>query len=397
MDYLSGGDLRYNICQKRYFTEEQVKFIVCCIVLVLEHIRSKHIIHRDLKPENLVFDERGFMHLTDFGIAYDNSADDDIIDSSGTPGYMAPEVFLHTPQYYTVDYFALGVITHELMLRKRPYSSIERKAYKEEVLTKEIKLKPKDLPTQRGWKDENVIDFINSLLKRKPKERLGYHNISEIIHHPWLNGVDWEGIFKKTVDPPFSFKNKDNFDSEYANQDETNKETNLSEYVEQSNQKKYFRDYYYNRFDKDSNMPQMAGGRTMRKSQSSRSLYTTNISEVFKTTNTRKGSEEFKKPGRRGTYANIIYRKLLEGNKNENKSADKEPEQIKLNLKENKDNQNNDENKDAENDKEKINGDEITNINIKPIKGASMKRKGGGRRSVMPIRVNHERVIDELQ
>jgi serine/threonine protein kinase len=57
----------------------------------LESIHNKNIIHRDIKPENLVLDEEGYLRITDFGIARlwraENSAD-----TSGTPGYMAPEV-----------------------------------------------------------------------------------------------------------------------------------------------------------------------------------------------------------------------------------------------------------------------------------------------------------------
>jgi len=53
----------------------------------LEYIHIKNIIHRDIKPENLVFDEDGYLRITDFGIARvwrpENSQD-----TSGTPGYM---------------------------------------------------------------------------------------------------------------------------------------------------------------------------------------------------------------------------------------------------------------------------------------------------------------------
>lgn len=63
------------------------EFFVACIVLSLEYIHMNKIIHRDLKPENLVFDEKGYLRLTDFGIARyvkpENSTD-----TSGTPGYM---------------------------------------------------------------------------------------------------------------------------------------------------------------------------------------------------------------------------------------------------------------------------------------------------------------------
>ena len=69
MDYLSGGDLRYHICRRSYFTEKETKFIAACITLSLNYIHEKCVIHRDLKPENLVFGADGYLHLTDFGIA----------------------------------------------------------------------------------------------------------------------------------------------------------------------------------------------------------------------------------------------------------------------------------------------------------------------------------------
>jgi serine/threonine protein kinase len=37
-------------------------------------------------------------------------------DTSGTPGYMAPEVICRMNHSYEVDFFALGVIMYELML-----------------------------------------------------------------------------------------------------------------------------------------------------------------------------------------------------------------------------------------------------------------------------------------
>ena len=91
MDLLTGGDLRYHIARHRRFSEEQTRFFIANIIVALEYLHNKSILHRDIKPENLVFDERGYLKITDFGIARiwnpDNSKE-----TSGTPGYMAPEV-----------------------------------------------------------------------------------------------------------------------------------------------------------------------------------------------------------------------------------------------------------------------------------------------------------------
>jgi serum/glucocorticoid-regulated kinase 2 len=35
----------------------------------MEYVHARKIIHRDLKPENIVFEENGYVHITDFGVA----------------------------------------------------------------------------------------------------------------------------------------------------------------------------------------------------------------------------------------------------------------------------------------------------------------------------------------
>lgn len=48
-------------------------------------------------------------------------------DTSGTPGYMAPEVMVRKNHSFEVDYFALGVMGYEFMLGRRPYVGKNRK------------------------------------------------------------------------------------------------------------------------------------------------------------------------------------------------------------------------------------------------------------------------------
>ena len=126
MDLLTGGDLRYQIFKQKIFFEDQTKFFISCIILSLEYIHTNNILHRDLKPENLVFDSKGYLKLTDFGIAKIYRKENNK-DTSGTPGYMAPEVMNGQNHTIAVDYFALGVIGYELMMRKRPYLGKSRK------------------------------------------------------------------------------------------------------------------------------------------------------------------------------------------------------------------------------------------------------------------------------
>lgn len=73
-----------------------------------------------------MLDSQGYAHITDLGVARplrpNNSCD-----TSGTPGYMAPEVLCRQDHSYSVDHFAVGIMTYELMLRKRPLKGRSRK------------------------------------------------------------------------------------------------------------------------------------------------------------------------------------------------------------------------------------------------------------------------------
>lgn len=164
MDLLLGGDLRYHIARKRIFPMEITQFFVACLVHALDAVHAAKIIHRDIKPENLVFDNEGYLRLTDFGVARILSKDN-ASETSGTPGYMAPEVMCRQNHGLVADYFAVGVIAYECMLGKRPYQGRTRRDIRDAILTKQIQIKKYEIP--EGW-SMAAADFINKCLQRKP-------------------------------------------------------------------------------------------------------------------------------------------------------------------------------------------------------------------------------------
>lgn len=240
MDLLPGGDLRYHIARTKVFTEAQVRFFAAAILTALEYVHSCHIIHRDLKPENLVLDAQGYIHLTDFGIArivrLENSQD-----TSGTPGYMAPEVICRQNHGLVADYFALGVIVFELMLRRRPYVGRNRKEIRDSMLAKQVQIRPQDLPS--SWSSE-AADFCNRLIQRKPTNRLGYNGAQEVKSHPWLLSVDWTNVQNKTFPSPYVPPASENFDSKVAGQEWKDDEVTMLAAAKQSAQS-LFEGYFY--------------------------------------------------------------------------------------------------------------------------------------------------------
>jgi serine/threonine protein kinase len=208
MDYMSGGDLRYHLsCHKR-FSEDVSKFFIACIVVGLEHLHLNSIIHRDIKPENLVLDSLGYVRITDFGVARVVKPVN-AQDTSGTPGYMAPEVLCRQNHGTVADYFAVGVIAHEFMIGRRPYIGRSRAEIKDAVLARQVKLQDEDIP--EGWTTE-AADFVNSLIQRKPSSRLGINGPSEVKRHPWFKGFDWEALLEKSIVPRHIPNEDQNFD-----------------------------------------------------------------------------------------------------------------------------------------------------------------------------------------
>jgi serine/threonine protein kinase len=60
-----------------------------------------------------------------------------------------------------VDYFALGILSYEFMMGKRPYSGKNRKEIRDQIFKEQITLKKSDIP--EGWSVE-AADFINKCL-----------------------------------------------------------------------------------------------------------------------------------------------------------------------------------------------------------------------------------------
>jgi len=125
---------------------------------------------------------------------------DNSSDTSGTPGYMAPEVMCRHNHGVAVDYYAVGVIAYECMMGKRPYVGRDRKEIRDQILAKQVQLRRSDIP--EGWSVE-AADFINRLIQRKPMNRLGLNGPHEVKNHPWFKDFPWQKLHDKGLQSPF--------------------------------------------------------------------------------------------------------------------------------------------------------------------------------------------------
>lgn len=241
MDLLTGGDLRYHISLAKRFSEEQARFFIAAILVALEYIHANNIIHRDLKPENMVMDANGYIRITDFGIARavrsDNSAD-----TSGTPGYMSPEVICRSNHTLVSDFFAVGVMVHELMIGRRPYLGKTRKEVRDAILARQVVIHSNEVP--EGWSLQSA-DFCNRLLQRKPSSRLGSEGMQEVKGHDWFRGFDWGRLEAKTLPSPYIPSAGENFDTRLARQEWKDDEQAMAIALKQPGIQSFFEGYFY--------------------------------------------------------------------------------------------------------------------------------------------------------
>ena len=185
MDYLGGGELRYYIIKRKKFNENQIKFILGCIIIGLEYIHSKKIIHRDLKPENLIFDDKGYLHICDFGISIKENEKKENMKKIGTKEYFAPEGNVT----YLSDIYSIGIILYEIIF----FEFYDKNCNISEINNKLI---------NKNF-SKNLIDFIDQLLEKDINKRLGCKNgIFDLINHPFFKDFNFNKLKNETMLSP---------------------------------------------------------------------------------------------------------------------------------------------------------------------------------------------------
>ncbi len=66
-------------------------------------------------------DEDGYIYLTDFGLAKILEKDEVANTFCGTAEYLAPEIITESGHSFAVDWWALGILTYEMMVGFPPF------------------------------------------------------------------------------------------------------------------------------------------------------------------------------------------------------------------------------------------------------------------------------------
>ncbi|GFR51428.1 hypothetical protein Agub_g13717 [Astrephomene gubernaculifera] len=195
-----GGDLQQFSDAYGPLTERCLALVALEVLQVVRSCHRQGIVHGDVKPANFCIKDAHrhpyaaslvslqrtpWLKAIDFGCSQLHYNHTRLSKRSGTPVYMAPEIF-RRDYSFEVDVWSTGVLLYQLFCRAFPFwqgDSYNRALSLEEVaraITQaEIRM---DFGPWLTMSPEG-LDFVRGCLTRDPTARL---TLDEALSHPWL-------------------------------------------------------------------------------------------------------------------------------------------------------------------------------------------------------------------
>ena len=169
MEFVRGRTLSQIATEQGRFGAREAALIGLELCRALAAVHGAGLVHRDVKTDNAMRDEDGRFLLMDFGAGEEaevlEAADAKTI--SGTPLYIAPEIYLGEPATPGSDIYSLGVLLYFLVTGSYPVTGASVREIKDKHLKRNVKL----LRDERADLPEAFVQVIERSLARDPQER----------------------------------------------------------------------------------------------------------------------------------------------------------------------------------------------------------------------------------
>jgi serine/threonine protein kinase len=185
---------------------------------MLSFLHSKNIVYRDIKLENFMLNENGYLVLIDFGSCKIIEEKTELQCSfDGSIDYMAPEVISGEGHGLMADWWSYGILMYELLSGKPPFHEGSTERILDLITNANVRFNSK-------IKASSVTrDFINKLLKKSPKERIGQNEFSQITTHHFFQSTNVNAIVNQKFTPPLmpniTEDALENFEAIFTNQE----------------------------------------------------------------------------------------------------------------------------------------------------------------------------------
>jgi serine/threonine protein kinase len=177
-EYCPDGDYKTKITANKMADSAGIEAAILDIKQILEGLEILHtkIVHRDLKPANILVASKT-LKIADFGLAkcIDEATRTLTFKGSGTPKYMAPEIWSYKHAKQSADLYSLGVIFFEILAGTAPFISNDIHELRNMHLTKPA---PR-VKTINPLVPDKIDGLIKKLLLKEPEKR--YQSAKEVL------------------------------------------------------------------------------------------------------------------------------------------------------------------------------------------------------------------------
>lgn len=176
MEYFPGRSLRDYITNRVQTSLDDKINIITQIGHALASVHEKNILHRDIKPDNILINDKLKVKITDFGVCHLPTSDLTMTaELIGSPAYMAPEYLRYGQTGKFMDIYALGIVTYELMVGKKPFDADSIS----ELIKKVFYEKPVAPDKLLAAFPQRLQDILAKMIRKNPARR--YQDASELL------------------------------------------------------------------------------------------------------------------------------------------------------------------------------------------------------------------------
>ena len=179
IEYVDGKTLKDIIRERKSLPEDVAAQIAIRILSALQHAHQAGIIHRDIKPQNILVNQKGYIKVSDFGIARMVGANTATIADAnntvmGSVHYFSPEQARGETATVLSDLYSVGVVLYEMLTGAVPFEVETSVA----IALQHVQARPKPVRELALNVSPAIEAVVMKALEKEPAQR--YHTALEM-------------------------------------------------------------------------------------------------------------------------------------------------------------------------------------------------------------------------
>jgi mitogen-activated protein kinase 1/3 len=213
-------DLKHVFKSNQKLTDAHIQFFIYQGLRALNIVHAAGVIHRDITPANVLVNTNCDLKLCDFGLAKEETVNEDMTDYVTMRWYRAPELVMEYRHYDgQVDVWGMGCILAELLGSKPLFPGKDRvnqidkiievtgtpneedlssigSAAAQKYVRKKVAKPPMNYAERFPDANPQALDLLSKMLQFHPRNRI---TVKHALAHPYLHDLHDEA--EENIDP----------------------------------------------------------------------------------------------------------------------------------------------------------------------------------------------------